>query len=41
LSTGKKPLKNQIVQRKRAAMLSGNPNAEGAGEYMMNEENDQ
>ena len=26
LSTGKKPLKNQIVQRKRAAMLSGNPN---------------
>jgi hypothetical protein len=40
LSTSKKPLKNQIVQRKRAAI--GNTNQqEGAGEHMFNEDNDQ
>ena len=35
LSTGKKPLKNQIGQRKRAAMLSGNNNQQydSAGDY--------
>ena len=38
MSTGKKPLKNQIIQRKRAAMLSGHPaQNESIGEYAIDE----
>ena len=43
VGSSKKPLKNQIVQRKRAAMLSGVPSLnqnESAGEYVIDGEGD-